>query len=434
MIIRTEPLINSHYPSPTNDIFDDPTPKDQAIYVPSITPGFAIDVYQRNWERNHPEGISDADLNFLDPANKLFRISHALSSAGQALNQQQHCIVTKRDRGKTRLIVDSGGYQTATQNKLFNTDPERKAILNWLELHGDYAMCLDAPSSPVLEKPNYVYNSTAECLDATLEHLKYFADHRSVSNVKFLNVLHGNDQIEADAWYNAVKIYPFEGFAFAGILRNNIYEVVRRILIMYREGRLQTVPWIHVLGCGELYTAVMLTAIQRAINEHLKIDLRISYDTSSPFRIIGWGNVYTLPTLSSKTMTMSTSKIPNGYQFVGSDIAWPWPSPLGNQMRMRDVCVSTTNSTYQDKQSNHYIAHHNLAALCWGIALANRVFDVETLNRKHTVGTNIGAAVEAIDRVFRSKSLVELTGYQDIFARLHHGYTPTGGGIDHRNI
>ena len=143
MIIRTEPLINSHYPSPTNDIFDDPTPKDQAIYVPSITPGFAIDVYQRNWERNHPEGISDADLNFLDPANKLFRISHALSSAGQALNQQQHCIVTKRDRGKTRLIVDSGGYQTATQNKLFNTDPERKAILNWLELHGDYAMCLD---------------------------------------------------------------------------------------------------------------------------------------------------------------------------------------------------------------------------------------------------------------------------------------------------
>lgn len=433
MIIRTEPMTNSHYPSSDGAISNDPTPKDQAIYVPSITPGFAIDVYQSNWARKHPNGIADADLNFLDPSNRLFRISHAMSSAGQALNQHQHCIVTKRDRAKTRLIVDSGGYQTATQNKLFNTDPERKAILDWQELHGDYAMCLDAPSSPLIERTDYAYRNTAECLDATIKHLTYFANNRSVSDIKFLNVLHGNNQIEADAWYNAVKKYPFEGFAFAGLLRNNIYEVVRRIIIMYREGRLQTVPWIHVLGCGELYTAVMLTAIQRAINEHLKIELRISFDTSSPFRIIRWGNVYTLPKLSKKKMTMSTSKIPDGYQFVGSDIAWPWPSPLGNHMRMRDVCVPTKNSTYQDKQSNYYIAHHNLAALCWGIALANRVFDAETLNRNHTVGKNIGAAVEAIDRVFKSKSLVELSGYQDIFARLNNGYTPTGG-IEERNI
>ena len=76
-------------------------------------------------------------------------------------------------------------------------------------------------------------------------------------------------------------------------------------------------------------------------------------------------------------------------------------------------------------QCIHYLAHHNLAALCWGIALANRVFDAESLNRNHTIGRNVGAAVEAIDRVFKARSTVRLAAYQSVFARLRHGFTPT---------
>jgi len=433
MTTDNEPMPNSFYPAATNPIANDPTPKDQAIYVPSISPGFAIDVYRCNWKRPHPEGISDADLNFLDPQNKLFRISHALSSAGQALHQTQRCIVTERDRQNTILIGDSGGYQTATQNRLFNTDPERRAILDWLEAQADIAMTLDAPSSPVIEKPNYAYNSTKECLDATLIHLDYFANKRSRQSLKLLNVLHGNDQIEADAWYDAVKNYQFEGFAFAGILRNNIYEIVRRILIIYRENRLQRVSWIHVLGCGKLHTAVLLTVIQRAIKAHLNVDLRISFDTSSPFRNLRWGNAYTIPEFGTKQITMPTRDVPNAYQFVGSDMPWPWPSPLGNYLRMRDICVTTKNSSYHDLQSNHYIAHHNLGAFCWAVALVNRIFNAECLDRNHTVGQRIGAAAEAIDRIFASKSLVQLSAYQEIFARLDDGFKPTSG-IEERNI
>ena len=420
------PMPNSYYPTAKNDLQNDPTPKDQAVYVPSISPPFAIDVYQRNWTRPHPDGITDDDLNFLDPNNRLFRISHALSSAGQALNQTSDCIIRRRDRQNTRLIGDSGGYQTATQNRLFNTDPERKQVLDWLEAQADYGMTLDAPSAPVLSKPNYAYRSTQECLDATLVHLRYFANHRSNSHLKLLNVLHGNDQVEADHWYDAVKGFRFEGIAFASAQRNNIYEIVRRVLIMHREGYLEKVQWIHALGCGDLDTAVLLTAVQRAIKTHLGIELRISFDTSSAFRSLRWGNVYTIPNLVTKHMFMPTSDVPDGYQFVGSDIPWPWPSPLGNYMRMRDFCVNTMNGSYRDRQSNQYLAHHNLSALCWGIALANRVFDAESLNRNHTIGRNVGAAVEVIDRVFAARSTVLLAGYQSVFARLRHGFTPTG--------
>ena len=67
------------YPAPTNHIVGDPTPMDQAVYIPSISPGYAKDVYEQNWTRSMPEGVGKGDLNFLDPDNKLFRITHFMS-------------------------------------------------------------------------------------------------------------------------------------------------------------------------------------------------------------------------------------------------------------------------------------------------------------------------------------------------------------------
>ena len=42
--IRRE--IGFYHPLVTNHIDNDPTPKDQAIYVPSISQNFAIDIHQ----------------------------------------------------------------------------------------------------------------------------------------------------------------------------------------------------------------------------------------------------------------------------------------------------------------------------------------------------------------------------------------------------
>ena len=86
------------YPAPTNHIHEDPTPLDQAVYIPSVGPGYAMAAHARNWARALPEGVGDGDLNFLDPANPLFRISHAMSSAGLAYRQKQPCIIQTRDR------------------------------------------------------------------------------------------------------------------------------------------------------------------------------------------------------------------------------------------------------------------------------------------------------------------------------------------------
>jgi len=419
---------SSHYPAVYNHIINDPTPKNQAIYVPSVTPGFAMDVFAQKWLRPLPAGVAAGDLNFLDPVNPLLRISHAMTSAGQALYQKRPCIITQRNRASTIVIGDSGGYQVASNKLRISGNADRMKILRWLEMHSDLAMTLDVPTGP-LRKPGYAFKTFQDCLDATLVNLAFFQQNRVPGKVRLLNVLQGNNPTQSDNWYDAVKQYDFEGWAFSGVLRHNIFHFCRRIIIMANENQIQNKCWIHVLGTCELDTAVLLTALQRAINRHLNPKLRISFDTSSPFRNLRWGNVYTIPQFDKQRMTMPTRRVIDGHQFVGLDIRWPWPSPLGDRMTLGDFCVKRPlgAKTNHDTQSNHYLAHHNLAALCWGIALANRVFDSESVNHNHTISHPVGAAVEAIDRVFATGTMTGLAKYKLTFEQLRHGIAPDSG-------
>ena len=118
------------FPRYANHIENDITPKDQAIYVPSVSPSHAQMIYDgiinpMNWGRALPQGVTAADLNFLDPANKLFRISHVMTSAGQAMKQKKPCIITQRDRENTLVICDSGGYQIASDTFPIRDDRDR---------------------------------------------------------------------------------------------------------------------------------------------------------------------------------------------------------------------------------------------------------------------------------------------------------------------
>jgi hypothetical protein len=222
------------YPAPTNHIVGDPTPLDQAVYIPSISPGYAIDVYEQNLPRSMPEGVCGNDLNFLDPNSKLFRISHFMSSAGQALNQRKPCIITTRDRSQTMMISDSGGYQIANGHDVVTGKADILRTLRWQEQHADWSMTLDVPTVNV-GKPKFKYSSFQACLDQTIKYLDFYAENRTPGKTKFLNVLQGNNQRESDAWYDAVKHYPFEGWAFGGVLRNNFYHLCRRIIKMHQH-------------------------------------------------------------------------------------------------------------------------------------------------------------------------------------------------------
>jgi hypothetical protein len=411
------------YPIVENDIDNDPTPKDQAIYVPSVSLNYAIDAVAPSGLRAIPSHLPANVLNFLDPDNKLFRISHAMASAGQFLNSSRSNMFTQRDRTKTRIIGDSGGYQVAQGRLQLNNDGDRIRILHWLEQNADIAMTLDVPPGGI-GKPGFKYHSVDECLEATLVNLAFFHQHRKKDGPLFLNVIQGNTVQESIDWYDAVKCYDFEGFAIAGALRNDIYHLCRLILLMHHDGQLGRKKWIHVLGTNDLGTAVMLTALQRAVKQHLGHNIRFSFDTATPFRMLAGNQVFGFPRFREEEMKIEQVRAPTGAKFHGKKLLWPWPSKLGDLMRMDDVIVpcGPTNTTQRDALGNHLLALHNLQALCFAIFNANRLFDVELITGQHSVGLKEGRAASAIDRVMRQPSLTRLQDYASWFDGLRKSY------------
>jgi len=392
------------YPIIENDIVDDPTPKDQAIYVPSVSAGFARDAIGRAGLRAIPAHLPKNVLNFLDEHNEIFRISHAMASAGQFLGRDAPNMFTDRNPSKTRIIGDSGGYQVATGKLSIEDDGHRLSILRWLEDNANIAMTLDVPPGGI-GKEKFPYHSTEECLDATLLNLEFFSENRRRDQgTIFLNVIQGTTPQESVDWYNAVKIYPFEGWAIAGTLRNDIYHLCRLIILMHRDGQLDGKRWFHVLGTCELGTAVMLTALQRAVKRHLGHDIRFSFDTSTPFRLLVAHQALGWPNFREEKMMIEQVAAPCGSSLVGKAIGWPFFSAIGKRMTVADMQVSRPppNTTQRDTLGNHLLALHNLQALCLAVFSANRRFDVELITAKHTVGLKEGRAAAAINKVMAS--------------------------------
>jgi hypothetical protein len=259
--------------------------RNNALYLPAVQPnyaGFDANTGRLGW-------YDDTIHNFLKDNGGLY-YPQALYSAGHAewdLSRSREKEPMIHDRSdESILVADSGGFQIAEGNwqvdwgNWLDAENLRHSILNWQESGFDYAMTLDLPPWAI-EKGQVPFTTMRECLDVTKENLDFIRDNRK-GNAKFLNVLQGETEQDADIWFNEVWQYPFEGWAVAGKSARDLELLLRR-LIKLRDGHLLTDrDWLHVLGVGSLTVACVLTECQNQLRELVNRNLTISFDTSSP--------------------------------------------------------------------------------------------------------------------------------------------------------
>jgi hypothetical protein len=279
----------------------------RAIYLPAISETFATAIERGTLSSSRP--LKSADLNFLDPNNGLFFYPFALYSAGQAAPPRRGTarpsIVTERDRSSTTIVGDSGGYQIQTGKIEFDPGKTADRMLEWLEDTADWSMILDFPTGGInsgavrvhaerLQAEGYDLRSLSgsnglsvdfnACLTQTKINNDRFVARRRAGATRLLNVLQGRNERESRYWYDGVKHYPFEGWAFAGAHKDHFSLVLRRLLDMHRDGSLSQCKWIHVLGVGSLQIGCLLTAVQRAVRGALGSDVQFSFDSATAFR------------------------------------------------------------------------------------------------------------------------------------------------------
>ena len=319
---------------------------DYAVFLPSIS-----SIYAKTYSREMigkrdslPAGLQQGweDLNFLDRKTELFTYETALYSAGHARHDPAVSDVYARDRSKTTIIGDSGGFQAATgvlkwpweprgkqtpAEHLAAQDQMRLSILRWLEHTAEWSMTFDFPPGGIdrlgydeMGKPRHPGLKTyQDCLDKSIENAEFFIKNRVPGATKFLNVLQGRNQQEGDEWWDICKDWPFESFAFANIQGHSLALNLRRLIIMRDGGYLNGgQDWLHYLGNGKIKAACNLTTIQRTLRKHVNPNVTLSYDAASPFVMTAKGQIYNTYVINPRQMAFKSGIIPDRKELKGS--------------------------------------------------------------------------------------------------------------------
>lgn len=280
-----------------------------AIYLPAVNDSYADDCCkQLDPNRPFPGGVSLRDLVFWQP-NALWHYPYLLHSVGlYPIGALPDNAVTQRDRTSCTLVGDSGGFQigkgsmkglkavragpmaaVAAEQAWHMESAAREYIVGWLDTYSDYAMTIDMPLWAMSGdgKDSPFHNCTAEQLiDLTVQNLR-FIDQAASGRAKWLNVVQGDAQgAYSRAWWDAVKWFRRGGWALAGSAgaKGGLVNVLRTLLTMRDDGAFEAgQDWVHVLGVSTPKWAVLLSAVQRAL-QRTNAALRISYDSSSPFQ------------------------------------------------------------------------------------------------------------------------------------------------------
>ena len=391
--------------------------RDFAVFLPAISNFYNTFISkQRITKGEHipldriPKGFDSGveGLNFINPDEGYFTYPTALYSAGHAcldmdkVNDRDSMCVN-RDRKFSTIVGDSGGYQIGKGVIKFDwkdfegnkANAVRSNILNWLELTSDWAMTLDVPSwaADDLNSPKTGLKSFQDTLDGTIYNNKFFQKNR-LGQTKFLNVLQGDDWETAQIWYDQVKNFEFEGWAMGGINMCDMEVMLRRLIIMRDEKKLEGKDWMHVLGTSQLDWACFLTQVQRQVRKHINNNFTISFDSASAFLSTANGLVYTHNLFTPKRWSYIMEKAPDDKKLKGSTIPFPFKSAIGDRLTMGDVCAygegdlnknNKEGKTAWDSFSYCLMMAHNVYNHIRAVQIANDMNDIEMVKHKPDV-------------------------------------------------
>lgn len=254
--------------------------------------------------------------------------------------------------------------------RLAQAQKKREQVLAWMDGVMNWGMVLDTPAwlantpvGPAIGIPTYNH-----AVAATKYNNEYFIRHRKgveAGGTKFLNVLQGSDQTEAENWYNTMKDYcdpvkypgrHFNGWAMGGQTKSDVHLMMKLLTAIRWDGLMEQgkQDWLHVLGTSKLEYALLLTNVQRAIRKNVNPDFTISFDCASPFLATANGQIYHHADMSNDnrwTYRMSKSIDDKKYavsQRSFRDVALnDFPehflhfdeSPVSAQLKISDICI-----------------------------------------------------------------------------------------------
>lgn len=348
---------------------------ERAQYAPALQLAFIRGIGPHY--RPLPAGLTSAELDILQPSSPVFS-PFALVSYGQFISSvgaPAPGIIATRDRSATTIIGDSGGFQFISKPSLYLGRSTVLKALGWLEANSDLAMTVDIPTRAAGTKSWPTFQS---CLDDTLANLAVLKDQRTPGKIRFLNVLQGRNWKECRAWYDAVKAYPFEGWAFGGGSRE-LPNMLRLLALMKKEGNLGgRFSHLHVLGTSSLSRAVQLTQIKRVLLG-AGLEIEVTFDTATASHYVKYGQI--IVGMNPTKLTAHTLKMPLSPDHIGSALSLPGKTLVSRHNVVGDLLgAARPGAPYAvDAVGSYLLVHHNIEQQLPLMDEAGRVADLAML-------------------------------------------------------
>lgn len=354
----------------------------KAIFTPAVSQTFATFIRQpasRQRNGNWPDGLTPADLDFLNPHSTLFHTDAYLISAGQYLNKGLDHYPQPPGAKNLTVIGDSGGYQIIGDPVWYKGRSKVIDVLRWQEAHCTVAPIMDIPTGCVAAG-NAVFDSVSKCLATTKQNLAWASVARQSNKLLLLNVAQGRDLISAFHWYDTVRRFKLNGWAFGGATRIDL-EILMKLLVRMRDnGDFEDTRWVHMFGVGTIKASLAYTAIRRGLEALLGRDLPVSYDVATPFTNAAILTLKTLPVIGNKKMSLPGIQGLDKTVYVGSTLRLPISfTKLGKRLTAGDLCVNPDihKDNAWDQLSYQLAACHNLEAMALGYEWAQLAFDLD---------------------------------------------------------
>ncbi|WP_156899574.1 hypothetical protein [Pleomorphomonas koreensis] len=94
-------------------------------------------------------------------------------------------------------MADSGGFSLIAGAVKYSEASFRAKVLQWQEAYFDVGLILDVPTR-ALSVPASGVTTFAECLNRTIDNLKFATSNRSASSLRLLSVYQGRTHKEVE--------------------------------------------------------------------------------------------------------------------------------------------------------------------------------------------------------------------------------------------
>lgn len=372
---------------------------DDFIFIPAISIATHTQIMKNDWKIH---GKSPRFyLNSLKEDEKIFDHPYILTTAAhnyKNMDFSKQIGINDVHKDVNYIFGDSGGFQIA-MGEIKDTPEIKDKLYEWMIKNASVAPVIDHPPT---EYEKMTDERMQQFLDNTKKNTEFLLKKNNKDSVLWLNVIQGIEYHHRINWYEQVKDYKLDGWAFGGPKRNllAVLNMMASFIDVKALDDKKTCNYIHWFGISSTKFMPYMVYFKHKLNM-LGYKVSVSLDSSYATQNGGWGKYL----LFGSATGFASYHLSN--RFIGKfkDVDLPCFCPVCKNVKLSEIL--NENALKSEHQSYFYniVQTHNVFVLKEYVRNLQNLIYTDSYELYETAfKANQIKVFRLIDKLFEAKS------------------------------